>query len=75
MITKVIPMSNSTSMALFLFPASVLSIVSITMELNGLTGQFAHAQECETLPLTRSFLYVLKSICEKHDAFCQETHM
>ena len=37
MIAKVISMNNSTSMALFPFPASVLSIVSITMELNGLT--------------------------------------
>ena len=33
MIAKVIPMSNSTSMALFSIPTSVLSIVSITMEL------------------------------------------
>ena len=37
MIAKVIPMSNSTSMALFPFRALVLSIVSIRMELNGLT--------------------------------------
>ena len=44
MIVKVIPMSNSTSMALFPFRASVLSIVSITMELNGVDRLFAHAQ-------------------------------
>ena len=48
MIAKVIPTSNSTTMALFPFSASVLSIVSITMELNKL---FAHAQRGETLPL------------------------
>ena len=51
MIAKVIPMSNSTSMALFPFRALVLSIVSIRMELNGLTWQFAHVQRRETLPL------------------------
>ena len=38
-------------MGLFPFPASVLSVVSITMELNGRTWQFAHAQRRETLPL------------------------
>ena len=32
----------------------MLSIVSITMELNGLTRQFAHAQRRETLPLNWS---------------------
>ena len=37
-------------MEFFPFPASVLSIVSITMELNELTWEFAHAQRRETLP-------------------------
>ena len=37
MIAKVTAKSNSTFMALLPFPASVLSILSITMELNGQT--------------------------------------
>ena len=49
MITKVIPMSIIT-MGLFPFSASVLSIVSIQMELSGLPLKFAHAQRRETLP-------------------------
>ena len=49
MIAKAIPMTNYTSMASFPFPASVLSIVSITMELVGETRQFAHAYSREIL--------------------------
>ena len=56
MIAKVISMSNYTSMVLFSFPALVLSIFSITMELIGLTLQFAHAQRRETLPFRPSII-------------------
>ena len=52
MIAKVIPMTNYTSTALFPFPASVLSILSIIMDLIGQTRQFAHAQGHETFPLS-----------------------
>ena len=53
MIAKVIPMSNSTSIALFPFPASLISIISITMELSALPLQFAHAQRREILPSSK----------------------
>ena len=53
-------MSNYTSMPSFPFPASVLSIISMTIELIGLTWQFAHADNgshCnETTPINNNII-------------------